>query len=183
MTLGVLLTSLGIVVARIFDVSLSTVRTIYLVQGRRGRAALLGFFEVLIWIAVVSGVIQNLEHPIYMVSYAFGFALGTYVGIGVEARFSSARQVVRVFSRLGDDVTARLRDMGFVVTQFEGTGREGPVSLIFLEVSRRHVSQVMDAAVQVDPTCFCIVDDVRQTSGAVVRSASVRRPRVFGVRK
>ena len=41
MTMGVLLTTLGIVVARIFDVSLATIRTIYLVQGRRRRAALL----------------------------------------------------------------------------------------------------------------------------------------------
>lgn len=183
MTLAVLLTSLGIVFARIIDVSLATIRTIYLVRGRRGRAALLGFFEVLIWIAVVSGVIQNLEHPIYMVSYAFGFALGTYIGIGLEARFSSAQQVIRIFSRTGDQVTTRLRDLGFVVTQFEGTGKEGPISLIFLEVSRRRIKQVLDAAIEVDPTCFCIVDDVRQTSGAVVRSASSRRPRVFGVRK
>lgn len=183
MTTGVLFTTLGIVLARIFDVSLATIRTIYLVQGRRGRAALLGFFEVLIWIAVVSGVIQNLEHPIYMVGYAFGFALGTYVGIGLEARFSSAQQVLRVFSRRGDEVAARLRDMGYVVTQFEGTGKEGPISLVFLEVGRRRVQAVMDAAVAVDPTCFCIVDDIRQTSGAVVRSAGAGRPRFFGVRK
>ncbi|MEX2465874.1 MAG: DUF5698 domain-containing protein [Gemmatimonadota bacterium] len=183
MTPAVLLTSLGIIVARIFDVSLGTIRTIYLVRGMRARAAFLGFFEVLIWIAVVSGVIQNLDHPIYMVSYAFGFALGTYIGIGVEARLTSAQQVVRIFSRLGDRMTSHLRDLGFVVTQFEGVGREGPISLLFLEVSRRRVPKVISEAVGVDPTCFCIVDDVRQTSGAVVRSASARRPRVFGVRK
>lgn len=112
MTSAVLLTSLGIVVARIFDVSLATMRTIYLVRGMRGRAAVLGFFEVLIWITVVSRVIQNLQHPIYMVSYAFGFALGTYIGIGVEARLSSAQQVVRIFSRVGDAVTAHLRSGG-----------------------------------------------------------------------
>ena len=183
MTSAVLLTSLGIVLARIVDVSLATIRTISLVRGRRVRAAFLGFFEVLIWITVVSGVIQNMDHPIYMVCYALGFALGTYIGIGVEARLSSAQQVVRVFSRAGDAVTSRLRDMGYVVTQFEGTGREGPISMLFLEVSRRRVPQVLASAVEVDPTCFCIVDDVRQSSGAVVRSASARRPRVFGVRK
>lgn len=183
MTSAVLLTSLGIVVARIFDVSLATIRTIYLVRGMRGRAAVLGFFEVLIWIAVVSGVIQNLHHPIYMVSYALGFALGTYIGIGVEARLSSAQQVVRVFSRLGDSVTEHLRSLDYTVTQFEGVGREGPISLLFLECPRRRVPSVISAAVQVDPTCFCIVDDIRQTSGAVVRSASANRPRVFGVRK
>lgn len=183
MTLAVFLTSLGIVLARIVDVSMATVRTISLVQGRRLRAAVLGFFEVLIWIAVVSSVIQNLEHPIYMVSYALGFALGTYVGIGLEQRFSSAQQVVRIFSRAGDVVAAHLRAQGFVVTQFEGVGREGPISLIFLEVPRRRVRAVLGEAVATDPTCFVIVDDVRQTSGAVIRSAAVRRPRVFGVRK
>lgn len=183
MTLAVLLTSLGIVLARIVDVSLATIRTLSLVRGRRGRAALLGFFEVLIWIAVVSGVIQNLEHPVYMVSYALGFALGTYIGIGVEARLTSSQQVVRIFSRSGGEITERLRGMGFVVTQFEGSGMEGPISLIFLEVTRRRVQEVIDAAVDIDPTCFLIVDDVRHTSGAVLRSAAARRPRMFGVRK
>lgn len=183
MTTAVLLTSVAIVLARIVDVSLATIRIIYLVRGKRVKAAFLGFFEVLIWIVVVSSVIQNLDHPIYMVSYAFGFALGTYIGIGVEARLSSAQQVVRIFSRLGDEVTAHLRDMGFVVTQFEGSGREGPIKLLFLEVSRRRVPHVLAEAVKVDPTCFCIVDDIRQSSGAVVRSAAAGRPRVFGVRK
>lgn len=183
MTIGVLLTSLGIILARIVDVSLGTIRTIYLVQGRRGRAAFLGFFELLVWIAVVSGVIQNLEHPIYMVSYALGFSLGTYIGIGVESRLASGQQVVRVFSRAGDAVTDRLRELGFVATQFEGKGREGPISLIFLEVARRNVKKVMATAIEIDPTCFCIVDDIRQSSGAVYRSASARRPRAFGVRK
>jgi uncharacterized protein YebE (UPF0316 family) len=183
MTLTVLLTSLGIMLARIIDVSLGTIRTISLVRGKRGRAALLGFFEVLIWIAVVSRVIQSIDQPVYMVSYACGFALGTYIGIGVEARLSSAQQVVRIFSRLGDRVAERLREMGLVVTRFEGSGREGPISLLFLEVSRRRVRTVMEAAIEVDPTCFVIVDDVRQSSGAVVRSAAAVRPRVFGVRK
>lgn len=183
MTFAVLLTSLGIVLARIVDVSMATVRTIYLIQGRRARAAFLGFFEVLVWIVVVSGVIQNLDHPIYMVSYALGFALGTYVGIGLEARFGSAQQVVRIFTREADAMARRLRELGFVVTRFEGVGREGPISLLFIEVARRRVKAAMAGALEMDATCFIIVDDIRSSSRAVVRSASINRPRVFGVRK
>jgi len=183
MTVGVLLTSLGIVLARIVDVSLGSVRTIYLVRGDGGRAALLGFFEVLVWIVVVSGVIQNLEQPVYMVCYAFGFALGTYIGIGLEARFGSTRQVVRIFSRRGDDLTRRLREGGHLVTCFEGAGREGPISMLFLEVPARRVRSVVDGAAELDPDCFCIVDDIRQSSHAVMRSAAAREPKVFGVRK
>lgn len=183
MTLTVLLTSLGIVLARIVDVSMATVRTIYLVQGRRGRAALLGFFEVLVWIVVVSNVIQNLDHPIYMVSYAMGFSLGTYIGIGLEARFGSRQHVVRIFTRAADEVAAALRELGFVVTRFEGSGREGPITLLFLEVPRRRLRAAMACAVESDPTCFVIVDDIRSSSRAVVRSAAAARPRVFGVRK
>ena len=50
MDFGVLATCLLIIVARIGDVSLGTMRTILVVQGRRWISWGLGFFEVLIWL-------------------------------------------------------------------------------------------------------------------------------------
>lgn len=166
MTPTVLLTSLGIVLARVVDVSLGTLRMINVVQGRKSVAAGLGFIEILIWVVVVSSVIQNLDQPLYIVSYAGGFALGTYVGILLEEWIGRGERVVRIFSRSGADMARRLRDASHVVTEFRGEGREGPVDLLFLHTPRKRVLEVMELARTVDPESFCIVDDVR--SGARV---------------
>ena len=166
MTPTVVLTSLGIALARMVDVTLATLRMLALVQGRKLSAAALGFVEILIWIVVVSGVIQNLDQPLYIVAYAGGFALGTYVGILVEERIGEGERVVRVFSRSSDEMADRLRSETHVVTEFRGEGMQGPVDMLFLQTPRRRVPDVIETVRSVDPDSFYIVDDIRAAAHA-----------------
>jgi uncharacterized protein YebE (UPF0316 family) len=163
---SVLLTCLLIVAARIMDVSLGTIRTINVVQGRRALALVLGFFEVLIWLLVVSRVISQIQQPAYAIAYALGFALGNYVGMTIESRLALGRQVVRIFSRQGTEMAVALREAGLRVTQFDGYGRDGPVQELFIEIGRRHAGSVIEQARVLDPKCFFMVDDVRLVSAA-----------------
>jgi uncharacterized protein YebE (UPF0316 family) len=162
--LSVILTCLLIVAARITDVSLGTIRTINVVQGRRTLAVVLGFFEVLIWVLVVSHVISKIHEPVYAIAYAIGFALGNYVGMTIEARLALGRQVVRIFTRMGPELAAEQRERGFRVTQFDGYGRDGPVQEIFIEIGRREAAKVVAHARELDPKCYYMVDDVRFVS-------------------
>ncbi|MBK9118982.1 MAG: DUF2179 domain-containing protein [Phycisphaerales bacterium] len=156
---------LVIVTARIADVSLGTIRTIMVVQGRRGLAFVLGFFEILIWVSIVSSVIQQLgQQPLYAVAYAVGFALGNYVGMTIEQRLALGQQVVRVISRDGAQLAATLRSHGYRVTQFDGFGRDGPVQELFVQVHRRDTARVIAEVRSQDPKCYFTVDDVRLAS-------------------
>ncbi|HEX9652767.1 MAG TPA: DUF5698 domain-containing protein, partial [bacterium] len=101
MTLSPVLTCIVIIVARIADVSFGTMRTVFIVQGRKGIAFVLAFLEVTIWVVVVSKVIQNLSQPEYVVSFALGFSLGTYLGITMETWLAVGDQVLRIFTRRG----------------------------------------------------------------------------------
>jgi uncharacterized protein YebE (UPF0316 family) len=179
----VFMTCLLIVVARVADVSLGTVRTVAVVNGRRGLAVTIGFFEVLIWVVVVRAVVQSLDRPIYAVAYASGFALGTWVGVTIESRLGTGNQVLRVFTRIGGPLADELRHQGFVVTVFEGSGREGPISMLFLETSRRGIRRVLDLVTGADPDCFYIVDDVRLSSGRRGRFQRATGWRAIGKRK
>jgi uncharacterized protein YebE (UPF0316 family) len=161
---SVLLTCLLIVAARIMDVSLGTIRTINVVQGRRALALVLGFFEVLIWLLVVSRVISQIQVPAYAIAYALGFALGNFVGMTIESRLALGRQVVRIFSRQGTEMAAAMREAGLRVTQFEGWGRDGPVQELFIEIGRRHAANVIEQARALDPRCFYMIDDIRLVS-------------------
>jgi len=166
MTLDVALTCLLIIGARICDVSLGTLRTVCVVNGRRWVAPILGFLEVLVWILVVSKVITTLDESplLYPIAYATGFAIGNFLGITIEGRVALGHQVTRVFSRRGPEVVHALREKGHHVTEFSGMGRDGPVQMLFIKTRRREAPVVIRQARAIDPECFYIVDDVRLAS-------------------
>ncbi|NUN13360.1 MAG: DUF2179 domain-containing protein [Myxococcales bacterium] len=161
------LTCVFIVLARITDVSLGTLRTVAVITGRRYLAFLLGFCEILVWVFAVSKVVQNLDRPAFAVSYAFGFALGNFLGITIENRVALGNQVLRVFTRMGKEVAETLRAHGFPVTSFLGEGRDGPVSLLFIETRRKDAVTVTRVARDIDPACFYVIDDIRMASTAM----------------
>lgn len=155
-----------IIIARIADVSLGTLRTVSVIQGRRGVSWFLGFAELLIWVFAVSTVIHNLHQPIYAVSYAFGFATGNYVGLTFERWLAFGEQVVRVFTRQGPKIAAQLRSEGFRVTSFPAEGRDGPIQMLFIEIPRKKTQHIILFSRQIDPKCFYIVDDIRMAAPA-----------------
>ena len=67
--------------SRILDVSMGTVRIIFVNRGMKTVAASLGFFEVLIWITIVAQIISNMTDWTNYLAYAGGFAAGNYLGI------------------------------------------------------------------------------------------------------
>jgi len=160
-------TCLLIIVARIGDVSLGTVRTICVINGRRSIAWLLGFAEVLIWIFVVATVVgEARENPVYGVAYAFGFACGNFIGISVEQRLAWGEQMLTVFTHQGPGMAFALRDKGFRVTQIRGEGRDGPVNLLHVKTARRKIRQLAELVRMIDQKCFYVVTDVRHASTA-----------------
>jgi uncharacterized protein YebE (UPF0316 family) len=161
-----ILICLLIIVARIVDVSLGTMRTISIVQGRRALAWVLGFGEILIWVFAVSKVITNLDQPLFAVCYAFGFATGNYVGLTVERWLAMGRQGVRVFTRKGLELADTLWAEGIPATVFEGEGRDRAVYELFISTARRQVSHVTRRARDLDPDCFYVIEDIRTSSTA-----------------
>ncbi|MCF7794547.1 MAG: DUF5698 domain-containing protein [Candidatus Cloacimonetes bacterium] len=88
-----------IFISRIFDVSLGTLRIIFVNKGMRYLAPIIGFFEVLIWLIVISQVMQNMNSPINYIAYAAGFATGNYVGILIEQKLAMGITLIRIITR------------------------------------------------------------------------------------
>lgn len=173
-----------IVAARICDVTLGTMRTMAIVNGRRGLAWGLGFFEVLIWIYAVSAVLRNgIESPVVAVAYALGFATGNYIGITIEQLIAHGEQVIRIFTRCGQEMAGGLRRQGYGVTRLQGEGRDGPVDVLFVKALRKKARQVTAFARQCDPHCFYTVDNIRFSSDAIPASTQRDGPRAVAKMK
>src|SRR5262245_45826638 len=98
-----------IVLARITDVTLDTIRTVAIVQGRRMFAAVLGFIQAIVYILAIAKVLLNMDHPVYALAYGLGFATGTYLGITIEQRLAFGNQLVSLITRKGVELVKALR--------------------------------------------------------------------------
>ena len=161
MSTSVAVTFVLIVLARITDVTLDTLRTAAIVQGRRVFAAILGFFEAVIYVCAVAKVLLNLDHPIYALAYGLGYGLGTFLGITIEQRLAFGLQVVSLFTRKGAELAKDLISAGYRAAQVQGHIRDGEASILYVEVPRKQTRKLLSDAAAIDETCFCVVNDVR----------------------
>ena len=177
MNTSVTITFMLIVLARITDMTLDTIRTASIVQGRRMFSAILGFFQAVIYILAIAKVLLNMDHPVYALAYGLGFALGTYLGITIERHLAFGLQVASLFSRNGTELAKALVAAGYRVVKVQGHARDGEVSILFIEVPRKQVRELIRDVGAIDETCFCVVNDVRQ-AGFVVRQKSQDEPAI-----
>jgi len=151
--------------ARIGDVSIGTMRTIFVVRGHRFIAAGLGFFEVIIWLTAVSGVLAGELTLPRILAYGLGFASGNVVGIWLEQLLAVGQQRVILISQgRHHSVAFGLRLAEYIVTEVPARGGQGEVALCFVIVPRRQVAEVLRIARSVDPQVFTAVEDIRHTS-------------------
>ena len=79
---------------RIVDVSLGTLRIIFVSKGEKFLAPIIGFFEVFIWVVIISQIFIRANDLVSYLSYAAGYAAGNYIGILLEQRIALRHCVV-----------------------------------------------------------------------------------------
>lgn len=164
---------LGVLIffARIIDVSVGTLRTISIVQGRTKIAFFLAIIETSVWLIVLSEVLPKVvQAPILGVFYAFGFASGNVVGILVEQRLAMGYINFRIITgKFAKEITNTLREKGFAVTNFEGEGKDGKVTKIYVVSDRKNLSSLIKIVKEIEPDAFYIAEQAGLVS-------KIRRP-------
>src|SRR5208282_6053412 len=151
-----------IVLARITDVSLDTIRTVSIIQGRRAFAAVLGFFEAVVYICAASKVLLNMNQPVYAIAYGLGIAMGTYLGMVIEQRLAFGKQLVFLLTPKGLELAEVLRAGDYHVAEVKGRIREGDRTILCVEIPRRDAQKLIRLASAVDEHCDFILHDIRQ---------------------
>jgi uncharacterized protein YebE (UPF0316 family) len=154
--------------ARICDVSIGTMRIIFVSKGKRNVAPFLGFFEVLIWIIAVSKIMQNLDNYINYIAYAAGFATGNFVGMLIEERLAVGIQMIRVITQNGGiELMKTLNTRGFGATCVEARGARDNVQLIYTIVQRNDLQNVLQIITASNPDVFYTIEDVRAANEGI----------------
>lgn len=156
---------LFIIVARIFDVSLSTLRIIYLSKGYKTIVPILGFFEVLIWLMAVTRIFKDLDNWVAYLSYPLGFALGNYIGMQIEEKLAVGVELIRIITKKdATNLIHALREKGFSVTAIKAEGSQGDVGVLYSIVNRKNLPQYVALIKEFNPMAFYTIEDVRFVS-------------------
>lgn len=154
-----------IFLARVCDVSLGTIRIIFISKGIKYLAPLIGFFEILIWLLAIGQIMQNLTNIYYYLFYAGGFAIGNLIGIILEEKLSIGTVAIRIITRKNaDDLIEVLRRKHISITIVDAHGAKGPVKLLFSIVKRQNAKKVIRLVKKYNPNAFYSIEDIRQVS-------------------
>jgi uncharacterized protein YebE (UPF0316 family) len=150
--------------SRAIDVSLGTIRIIFVSKGQRFLASLLGFFEILVWIVAITKIMQNITNFFYYIVYAGGFA----AGILIEERIALGLVSIHVFTAKGaNELLKKLRDKNYGVTSRIAHGETGKIDELFTVVNRKNLSSVLRILREYDKDAFISVEDVRLVRGGI----------------
>jgi uncharacterized protein YebE (UPF0316 family) len=159
-----------IFLARICDVTLGTLRIIFVARGYRRVAPLIGFFESLIWLTAVSQIIRNISNPMSYLAFAGGYATGSFLGLYVESKLAVGLQCVRIITQEdASDLIDTLRAGNFGVTSVSAMGLSGNVRLILSIVKRADVGILVKLIQNTHPKAFITVEDVRSVTEGYIQ--------------
>ena len=150
-----------IFMARVLDVSLGTVRVIFISRGLKYLAPIVGFFEIIIWLLAIGQIMQNLSNPACYIAYAGGFAMGNFVGICIAEKLSLGLVMIRVVTKMdATPLVEFLKTENYGVTSVDGHGTSGEVKVVFTIVPRREVDSVVELIKKFNPHAFYSIEEV-----------------------
>jgi uncharacterized protein YebE (UPF0316 family) len=167
-TFSLIVLPLLIFTARVLDMTLDTLRIIFISRGRKFLATFFGFFEIIIWLFAIGQIMQNLTNITYYLAYAGGFATGVFVGISIEEKIAMGTVVVKVITKKeAVELVEYLKSEGFGVTSFDGQGATGQVKLIYSTIKRKDVDNVIGMIKRFNPKAFFSIEEVRLASEGI----------------
>lgn len=161
---------------RICDVSLGTIRIIFISKGMKFIAPMIGFFEVLIWLLAIRQIMTNLTNPLYFVAYAGGFAMGTYIGMYIENKLSIGTVIIRVITRKNSSkLIESFSEAKYKFSIFDAKNPKGNAKLIFTIVKRQNIKNIVKLIKEFSPNAFYTIEDIKYVSDKTINSTFDRK--------
>ena len=166
-----------IFLARICDVSMETIRVIYISKGIKFLAPVIAFFEIVIWLLAMEVVMRDLTNIANFLAFAFGFAMGTYVGLIIEEKLSIGMVILRIITteNSNDEIISFMQAENYGITTLDAAGARGNVKMILSLVNRTDVSPITEHIRTINPHAFFSIEDVRYVNEGIFRPKKPNR--------
>ncbi len=147
---------------RICDMTLDTLRIIFMTKGLKRLAPVIGFFEILIWILAITRIMQHLNNWECYVAYAAGFATGNYIGMLVDEKLAIGHELIRVITRVDPtELAGALRTDGYGVTAVKASGLQGDVGILYIVANRKNQKHAIQLIQRFNPNAFVTIQNIQ----------------------
>ena len=164
---------------RICDVTLGTLRIIFVSKGERKKAPIVGFFEVFIWVVIISQIFSHANSIVAYLAYAGGYAAGNFIGILVENKIAFGYVLFRVYTKKdGHQLAKILNKNDFGSTFIKGEGAISEVDIIETVINRKSQKQVIQIIDEFDPSAFYLIEDIRSKQKGIFGMSTAGSPRI-----
>ena len=160
LTPDVLMGGFVIFLLRLIDMSLDTLRMLFVVRGQRVIVWILGVTTSIIYVVAISNVLTGNKHPFTILCYGVGYATGNVLGMRIEERLAIGYKQINIVSQnKGKEIAKALRDQGYGVTELIGQGMNGTVDVVSTSVKRKQEKDVRNTVLEIDENAFITEDD------------------------
>ena len=166
---------LKIFFVRILDVSMGTFRTIITVKGKSLYASLIGFIEVFIWFIIVREALNTDETSIFVaISYALGYATGTFIGSKLSKKFISGNLSVQVITNKSNLMAEKLRENGYAVTVIDVEGKDDSHDkyMLFISINDKKLNKVQKIIKEIDSSAFVVINETKYIENGFINNVA-----------
>ncbi len=164
---------LKIFFARIIDVTLATLRTVYSVKGKTILAGLIGFIEATIWFIVVKEALNtDIQSPFIVISYAGGFATGSILGTFVSKKFVNSLIKVEVITTKATPANVekiRLEGFGVSVLDILDNNDDVDKKMLIVTLNSKHLDELKRILRHIDRNAFVVVNESKIVQNGFIK--------------
>lgn len=165
---GILFT-LCIFGAKLAEVTLGSIKYIFLGQGRRLYATVCSFIEILIYGFILSGLIDGLSDNLgWLFAYCGGYSAGVFCGSWITEKLALGSVCLQIIAERSDEISMLkcLAENGCSYTKMNGEGSQTLSAVILSVVSKRKAKKISENVKSVcQKNVFVIVSGVEGTFG------------------
>lgn len=166
-------TCLKIFAARIIDVSLGTIRTVFIVKGKTLEPFVIAFFEVLIWFIVAREALNTEGNMILIaISYAGGYATGTLIGSKLSRWLVKGVIGVQVVVKENSTKLIEiLREKGYAVSvielknDYDGKNKD----MLYIGINNNKLKEVTKIIKDYDSSAFIVVNETKLVQNGLIK--------------
>ena len=153
----------GILVMRILNMALDTVRMLSVMRGYKTATWVLGFLQTVVFIVALGSVISDMNNILNILAYAVGFSTGNVIGMHIEQRLALGYAQLSIISKgKGTAIAEHLRELGHAVTEIPARGKDGMVTMLEANVVRKNQEELEKAIKEIDAQAFIIARDIQR---------------------
>lgn len=135
-----------IFIAKLIEVSLATIRIVFISKGERVKGACIAFFEISLWIVLASNVLSSItEDPLKAVAYVFGYTAGTFLGSLLEEKIAIGIATLNITCSIDDSskIIDILQELQVGFTILDSCGQKDNNKIFIAYIPRKRKKEVL----------------------------------------